>query len=101
MTNEEKRKLAVERELAELARIADGFAHLAHEARKQADELALWALRMDKLRREQELDEKIADLEELAAYRLFLRAQHELDLDDPNSSTAAHSRMFKRLRLVD
>lgn len=80
MTNEEKRRLAILRELEELAKIADGFAHIAHDARKQADELALWAHRMDKLRQDALIDEKIADLEELAAYRRFLKAQHELDL---------------------
>lgn len=92
MTNEEKRKLAVQRELEELARIAESFAHIAAEARREADSLALWSLRMDRLRREIEVDEKIADLEELAAYRLFLKGQQELDLEDPKNPT---------LRIVD
>lgn len=65
MTNEEKRKLAIQRELDELVTIVEGFRSLAESARAEAAELEKWALRMDALRDETRIDIAIADLEAL------------------------------------
>lgn len=71
MNESEQRALATQRELEELSKIVKGFADLAADARRQADELADSFARLDKLRREADIDQKVDDLD-----RIFGRGRY-------------------------
>jgi len=69
MTNEEKTRLAIQRELDELRRIAQSFENLAIDAARETEELKAAFRRMDKIREEMRLDSAIDRLDHLAAIR--------------------------------
>lgn len=70
MTNDEKTRLAVQRELEEITKIAQGFAQIAADAERQTQELKAAFARMDKVRDEMRLNMAIENLEYLASLRL-------------------------------
>lgn len=69
MTNEEKTRLALQRELDELRRVAQSFENLAAQAAKETEELKAAFRRMDKIREEMRLDSAIDRLDHLAKIR--------------------------------
>ncbi len=65
MTNEEKRKMAVARELEELRKTVQSFDSVVESARRLADDCRESARRLEAIEREQEIDEKIENLDRL------------------------------------
>lgn len=70
MTHDEKRKLAIARELDELRRISRSLDLIVADAQKQAEELRAAATRMQRIAdEERQVDQAIADLERLHSQR--------------------------------
>lgn len=62
-TNEENNQTAIERELEELASVAQSFAQLAADARAFTNELNASFARLNKMAQEADIDRKIDELD--------------------------------------
>ncbi len=90
MNDQEKRALAVQRELSELRAVADSFGELVGRAHRLNDELRASFDRLDRLRKEDELARKIDEADYQAKrgkYAFFNRLQDELARADCCSHT--------------
>ncbi len=79
MNDQEKRALAVQRELSELRAVADSFGELVGQAHRLNDELRASFARLDRLRKEDELAQKIdeADYQAKRGKYAYLRVDPE------------------------
>ena len=95
MTNEEKRKLAIARELDELAAVARSFATLAREAERQTEELNRCFSRLNRIARDAELERKIDE-----ADYLFRRGRYAYLRGDGPSNLQREHTCHRFLRLI-
>ena len=71
MTNDEKRKLAIARELDELRKCVRNFDEVVESARRLADDCRDSLARFQAIERETVIDEKIDDLDKLTGRGIY------------------------------